>query len=94
MFSKMTWRFIALLPILIIIPRSQGANCSNAGNKTVIHLRAMMTRDTEAAARQVGYVAQAAAEHINDLSGILDDYYICFRFDVVLVSSSSIHKPI
>ena len=86
----MTWRFITLLVMLINFPKSQGANCSNSGNRTVIHLRSMMTRESEAIARRSGDVGEIAANHINGMSGLLDDYYICFRSDVVLVSIQTI----
>ncbi|XP_072037336.1 gamma-aminobutyric acid type B receptor subunit 2-like [Amphiura filiformis] len=43
----------------------------------------MISRETESEARELGMVAETAANHINGIEGILDDYYICFRWDIV-----------
>ena len=61
---------------------SGNASCSsNVANKIPLHIRSIMTFETEIQSGEFAVMLQAAADHINNMEGILDDYHICFRWD-------------
>ncbi len=63
--------------------------CSDSENKIPLHIRAIPTRDTEEHAHSNGLLVQTAVDHINGMTGILDEYHLCYRFDIAHVSTFS-----
>ena len=49
--------------------------------KIPLYIRGLMSRESESAAKISGSVLEAAANHMNNLEGILDDYDIRFQWN-------------
>ena len=49
--------------------------------KIPLYIRAMMSRESESVSKIAGSVMEAAATHMNNLEGILDDYDIRFQWN-------------
>ena len=62
-------------------------HCNPKGNKTHLQIRSIMTRQNPMESRDFGMLLQAAVDHINNMKGILDDYFICFRWHHAEVST-------
>ncbi len=80
-----------ILVIFLSISYAKNDICSNNGNKTALHIRSIMTRQSEAESQELGTVLQAAVNHINNMEGVLDNYYICFKWKHAKVSISLHH---
>ena len=62
-------------------------SCANPGDgKITIHIRSIMTRENEQESKEFADVLQAAADHVNNIEGILEGYYLCFKWDHAQVS--------
>ena len=49
--------------------------------KIPLYIRGMISRESESAIKISGSVLEAAANHVNNLEGILDDYDIRFQWN-------------
>ena len=78
--------FIVIVAICIASVVRSSDLCNLNGNRTHLHIRSIMVRQNEMESREFGMLLQAAVDHINNMNGILDDYFICFRWDHATVS--------
>ncbi len=72
------------LTILTFLTRLVSANgdfCASNGTNIPLHIRSIMTFASEPESREYALFLQAAADHVNNIDGILDGYRICFRWD-------------
>ena len=95
------WKGSYLLSILLMIVSSTpvrsstpviasgNRTCTPPGDRIPLHIRSIMTFESELESGEHALFLQAAAEHVNDMKGILDDYYICFSWDHSTVSKST-----
>ncbi len=86
---RMSAFFVTVLSLIItrVVWGRKPVPCSDSGNKIPLHIRAIPTRDTEEHARSNGLLVQTAVDHINGMTGILDEYHLCYRFDIAYVST-------
>ena len=83
-FSKICFIFVFIN--LTIVTDTLDNHCNSHKNKTYLHIRSIMTRQSEMESREFGLILQTAVDHINNMEGILDDYYICFGWNHAKVS--------
>ncbi|XP_072037334.1 gamma-aminobutyric acid type B receptor subunit 2-like [Amphiura filiformis] len=67
--------------LIIAINATTGNLCSWNETKIPIHIRSIMTFESEFESGEHALFLQAAADHMNSIDGILDRYHICFRWD-------------
>ena len=60
--------------------------CPLNGTRIPIHIRSIMTFESEFESGEHAIMLEAAAEHVNNMAGILDEYQICFRWSHARVS--------
>ena len=53
--------------------------CNAEKNKLPIHIRCLTKHITEVISEEYAMVLEAAADHVNNIDGILDDYHLCFQ---------------
>ena len=58
--------------------------------KIPLYIRGLVSRKSESAAKISGSVLEAAANHMNNLEGILDDYDICFQWNQTQVRNENL----
>jgi hypothetical protein len=84
----MTISAVFLLFTLSIFPphnfaliNRQNKTCHAPDGKIPIHIRSIMTRENEAESAEFSVMLEAAAEHVNNMDGLLRQYHLCFRYD-------------
>ena len=70
----------------------RNSSCVVPEGKIPIHIRSIMTRENEQESAEFSVMLEAAADHVNNMDGILDDYQLCFRYDHASVSQIFISK--
>ena len=74
-----------LIMIILSSIHVEGSTCSS-GNRIPLHIRSIMTFESEAESGEHALFLESAADHINGVVGVLDDYYICFSWNHSRVS--------
>ncbi|XP_072037397.1 gamma-aminobutyric acid type B receptor subunit 2-like [Amphiura filiformis] len=55
--------------------------CHVAEGKIPVHIRSIMTRENAEESAEFSVMLEAAANHVNNMEGILTGYHLCFRYD-------------
>lgn len=66
--------------------------CPLNGTRIPIHIRSIMTFESKFESGQHAIMLEAAAEHVNNMAGILDEYQICFQWNHARVSHEIVIK--
>ena len=86
--------YLVIMTIVTLSPSVRSLNnitCSDPappGGRIPLHIRSIMTFESEPESGEFAAFLEAAAEHVNGMDEILQDYYICFRWDHATVSTS------
>ncbi len=68
-------------PTVGSIINRQNVSCRVPDGKIPVHIRSIMTRENEEESAEFSVMLEAAAEHVNNMQGLLTGYHICFRYD-------------